>query len=136
MARKPAKRRTAADQDKIIVEALRGVNRPVSAYELIDQLRDKGVTAPPTVYRALNRLIDDGLAHRLESLNAFVACKHPHHRGKAVFAICGECGTVTEFDSDPAVKGLLAWARKAEFQVNAMTLELRGVCRNCVSKPS
>ena len=95
MARKPPKRRTAADQDKIIVEALRGVGRPVSAYELIEQVRAKGVSAPPTVYRALQRLIGDGLAHRLESLNAFVACNHPHHPGKAVFAICDACGTVT-----------------------------------------
>ena len=76
MTRKPPKRRTAADQDKIIVEALRGVGRPVSAYELIEQVRAKGVSAPPTVYRALQRLIGDGLAHRLESLNAF-RCLQP-----------------------------------------------------------
>src|SRR4029079_7551003 len=88
MVQRPSKRRSAADQDKIIVEALRGIGRPVSAYELIEQVRGKGVSAPPTVYRALQRLIDDGLAHRLESLNAFVACNHPHHPGKAVFAIC------------------------------------------------
>jgi Fur family zinc uptake transcriptional regulator len=49
MDKKPTKRRSAADQDKIVVEALRGAGRPVSAYELIDQLRDKGVSAPPTV---------------------------------------------------------------------------------------
>ena len=71
MTRKPLKRRSAADQDKIIVEALRGVGRPVSAYELIEQVRGKGVSAPPTVYRSLQRLIDDGLAHRLESSQRF-----------------------------------------------------------------
>ena len=58
MAQKPTKRRSAADQDKIIVEALRGVGRPVSAYELIEQVRGKGVSAPPSVYRALLRLIE------------------------------------------------------------------------------
>ncbi|MEQ1715163.1 MAG: Fur family transcriptional regulator [Hyphomicrobium sp.] len=126
------KRRSAIDQDRIVVEALRGVGRPVSAYELIEQLRDKGVTAPPTVYRALNRLIEDGLAHRLESLNAFVACNHPHHHvGKAVFAICDACGTVIEFDNKAAEKNLAAWAKEADFQVRAMTLELRGQCRAC-----
>ena len=131
MARKPVKRRSAADQDKIIVEALRGIGRPVSAYELIEQVRGKGVTAPPTVYRALQRLIDDGLAHRLESLNAFVACNHPHHQGKAVFAICDACGTVQEFDSPPAVKGLQSWAKDSDFLIRSMTLELRGRCREC-----
>lgn len=131
MVRKPAKRRSAAQQDKIIVEALRGVGRPVSAYELMDQVRGHGVTAPPTVYRALQRLIDDGLAHRLESLNAFVACNHPHHTGKAIFAICDACGAVTEFDSASAAKALQRWAEGAKFQVRAMTLELRGRCASC-----
>jgi Fur family transcriptional regulator, zinc uptake regulator len=131
MAKRPAKRRSAADQDRIIVTALRDVGRPVSAYELIEQVRGKGVTAPPTVYRALQRLIDDGLAHRLESLNAFVACSHAHHRGKAVFAICEACGTVQEFDSPGAIKHLQAWAGKHDFAVRSMTLELRGLCAAC-----
>lgn len=131
MPPKKTKRRPAPAQDKLIVEALRDAQRPVSAYELIDQLRDKGVTAPPTVYRALNRLIADGLAHRLESLNAFVACKHPSHRGNVVFAICEECGSVTEFDEPAAVERLAAWAAKAKFAVREMTLELRGLCLAC-----
>ncbi|MGL4395997.1 MAG: Fur family transcriptional regulator [Hyphomicrobium sp.] len=127
-----AKRRSAADQDKIVVKALRDVGRPVSAYELIHQLRDKGVTAPPTVYRALNRLIEDGLAHRLESLNAFVACNHPHHhQSKAVFAICNDCGVVSEFDCAPAEQQLVGWAQKSRFDIQSMTLELRGRCATC-----
>lgn len=129
--RKPTKRRSAADQDKIIVEALRDVGRPVSAYELIEQVRSQGVTAPPTVYRALQRLIDDGLAHRLESLNAFVACTHPHHETKAVFAICEACGSVTEFNAPAAIKGLQTWAKSADFHVQSMSLELRGKCKAC-----
>ncbi|MGQ0456878.1 MAG: Fur family transcriptional regulator [Hyphomicrobium sp.] len=131
--RKSTKRRSAAAQDKIIVDALRDVGRPVSAYELIEQVRGHGVTAPPTVYRALQRLIDDGLAHRLESLNAFVACNHPHHPGKAVFAICDSCGTVTEFNSAAAIKALQTWAKAAKFQVRSMTLELRGRCAACLA---
>lgn len=133
MPQKVSKRRSAADQDKIIVAALRDAGRPVSAYELMEQLKGSGVTAPPTVYRALQRLIDDGLAHRLESLNAFVACNHPHHTTKAVFAICDGCGSVTEFDSAAAIKALQAWAKGSEFQIRTMTLELRGNCKDCVA---
>jgi Fur family zinc uptake transcriptional regulator len=133
MPRKSTKRRSAADQDKIIVEALRGVGRPVSAYELIEEVRGKAVSAPPTVYRALQRLIEDGLAHRLESLNAFVACDHPHHHGKAVFAICDACGVVREFDSPAAVKSLQGWAGKHDFNIRSMTLELRGRCGLCTA---
>jgi Fur family zinc uptake transcriptional regulator len=131
MPKKPQKRRSAPDQDKLIVEALRGVGRPLSAYEIIDQLKDKGLTAPPTVYRALNRLIEDGLAHRLESLNAFVACRHPHHDGTAVFAICNTCGDVREFHEADAVKRLKSSAAAGGFAVKEMTIELRGVCQEC-----
>jgi len=135
MARKIAKRRPAPEQDKMIVEALRDVGRPVSAYELIEELRDKASLAPQTVYRSLDRLIAEGQAHRLESLNAFVACRHASHEGEtAVFAICNDCGTVSEFDEPAAVDRLAAWARKAKFAVDRMTLELRGRCRECIAR--
>ena len=137
MARKIAKRRPAPEQDKMIVEALRDVGRPVSAYELIEELRDKASLAPQTVYRSLDRLIAEGQAHRLESLNAFVACRHASHEGEtAVFAICNDCGTVSEFDEPAAVDRLAAWARKAKFAVDRMTLELRGRCRDCIARTS
>jgi Fur family zinc uptake transcriptional regulator len=135
MVRKGAKRRPAPEQDKMIVEALRGVGRPVSAYELIEELREKATLAPQTVYRSLDRLIADGQAHRLESLNAFVACRRPSHEGAAVFAICDDCGTVTEFDEPVAVDRLRAWAKKAKFAVDRMTLEIRGRCRTCTGRP-
>ncbi len=135
MVRKVAKRRPAPEQDKMIVEALRDVGRPVSAYELIEELRSKASLAPQTVYRSLDRLIADGQAHRLESLNAFVACRHASHEGEtAVFAICNDCGTVSEFDEPAAVDRLAAWARKAKFAVDRMTLELRGRCRACIAR--
>ena len=136
MVRKGTKRRPAPEQDKMIVEALRGVGRPVSAYELIEELRDQASLAPQTVYRSLDRLIAEGQAHRLESLNAFVACRHPSHEGAVVFAICDDCGTVTEFDEAAAIERLSAWARKAKFAVEQMTLELRGHCRACSARPA
>lgn len=132
---KIGKRRPAPEQDKMIVEALRVVGRPVSAYELIEELRSKASLAPQTVYRSLDRLIAEGQAHRLELLNAFVACRHSSHEGEtAVFAICNDCGTVSEFDEPAAVDRLAAWARKAKFAVDRMTLELRGRCRECIAR--
>lgn len=131
MPRRPTRRRSGSDQDKLIVTALRDVGRPLSAYEIIDQLKDKGLSAPPTVYRALNRLIEDGLAHRLETLNAFVACRHPHHEGTAVFAICSECGSVREFHEAEAVKRLKTAAAAGGFAASEMTIELRGRCKDC-----
>lgn len=120
----------------MIVQALKGAGRPVSAYEIIDQLRDEATLAPQTVYRALDRLIAQGAAHRLESLNAFVACSHEAHAGTAVFAICNSCGSVTEFDEAKAIGALAKWAQNAHFTVASMTLELRGTCETCGANPN
>lgn len=138
MARKVTKRRPAQEQDKLIFAALRESGRPVSAYEIIDQLRDRATLAPQTVYRALDRLIASGSAHRLESLNAFVACGQSGHQhegqGAAVFAICDECGTVSEFAEPRAVEALAGWAKRSKYTVRAMTLELRGRCAACSAR--
>jgi Fur family zinc uptake transcriptional regulator len=136
MNRKGSKRRPAQEQDKLVFTALRESGRPVSAYEIIDQLRDKASLAPQTVYRALDRLIASGSAHRLESLNAFVACCQSDHRheGTAVFAICDDCGTVSEFAEPRAVEALSAWAKRSKYSLRAMTLELRGRCSVCTSR--
>lgn len=131
--KRPAKRRAAPEQDQMIVEALKDAGRPVSAYEIIDSLRDQATLAPQTVYRSLDRLIAAGAAHRLESLNAFVACSHSGHETTAIFAICDRCGAVTEFDEATALKALSAWAARAHFAVRQMTLELRGTCAQCAA---
>ena len=136
VAQKSQKRRPAPEQDRIIAEALRRAGRPVSAYEIIDRVRDTVVLAPQTVYRALDRLIAGGKAHRLESLNAFVACHQHDHHGAAVFAICEDCGKVREFDEQAAILPLEAWARREGFEVRQMTLELRGRCASCRPRPA
>ncbi len=115
----------------MISDALKVAGRPISAYEIIDSLRDKATLAPQTVYRSLDRLIASGAAHRLESLNAFVACSHAVHQGTAIFAICDRCGAVTEFNEPKALAALSGWADAARFKVRQMTLELRGTCARC-----
>lgn len=117
-----------------VFDALRASDRPLTAYEILDRLRDAGITAPPTVYRALQRLIRDGLAHRLESLNAFVACAHPSHDCAAAFAICDSCGLVTEIADSGLDRHLVAWARQTTFTVDSMTVELRGRCAACAGR--
>lgn len=136
MPRKPEKRRPASIQDEMVVGALRGAGRPVSAYEIIDSLRHQAVLAPQTVYRSLDRLIADGRAHRLESLNAFVACSHVAHAGTALFAICESCGGVTEFEDAEVVARLGVWAGQRAFKLAKTTLELRGTCAECIASAS
>lgn len=107
----------------------------MSAYEIIDSLRDTATLAPQTVYRSLDRLIAAGAAHRLESLNAFVACSHAVHEGSAIFAICDRCGSVDEFDEPRAMASLADWADQANFALRQITLELRGTCASCSGQP-
>lgn len=122
----------------MIVKALRDAARPISAYEIIDSLRDRVALAPQTVYRSLDRLIASGAAHRLETLNAFVACTHKTHKsptGAAMFAICRSCGGVTEFADADVEKRLTDWSEKQKFRLDGMTLELRGTCASCAERP-
>jgi Fur family zinc uptake transcriptional regulator len=130
-------RRTLTKNEALVFGALRKSDQPMSAYALLDNLRDDGLRAPVQVYRALDRLVEFGMAHRLESLNAFVACNHPDcdDAGQTAFAICDSCGKVTEF-TDPALETRLAdWANRASFVPNRTTVELRGHCADCSGRP-
>lgn len=120
-------------KEKLVLAALRRRSKPASAYDLIDDLKPEGVKAPPTVYRALGRLIEDGLVHRLESLNAFVACNHDHSHDAVAFAVCDDCGAVAEFEAEQAAKIFGKWAKQAKFGLRHITMELRGVCEGCAS---
>lgn len=89
--------------------------------------------APATVYRALHRLIEIGHVHRLESLNAYVACTHGQcqEHSSTMFAICNECGNVEEL-ADPSVTApAVKWAKANTFVLNSITFELRGICESC-----
>lgn len=117
----------------LVFDVLSKADGPLSAYTILDQLRDDGFRAPLQVYRALEKLLDYGMIHRLESLNAFVACAHPqcHEHGLIAFAICEQCGQVTEF-SDSAIENLVsAWSVQSGFKSRKTTLELRGLCEKC-----
>ncbi len=116
---------------ELILAALRGVSRPLGAYELQARLSDVRHLAPPTVYRALDRLIDGGLVHRIESLNAFVACRHEGGHDNSAFAICDQCGSVTEI-CDPDIQIVVdTCSQQSGFDVTGAAIELRGSCRRC-----
>ncbi|MGO4706228.1 Fur family transcriptional regulator [Microvirga sp. 2MCAF38] len=120
------------DTQKRVHTILAAAQNPLSAYEVLDQMRAKGAVTPPTIYRSLDKLIEKGLAHRLESLNAYVVCKHTHPHEMAAFAICETCGTVTEF-SDPTIDERLdRWSEANQFHPKKTTVEIRGLCETCL----
>ena len=77
-------------------DAVAGVEGPSKAYDLLEHLGDDGAAKPPSVYRSLDFLLEMGLAHKIESLNAYVACGHWKHGHAAVFLICDKCGMAGE----------------------------------------
>ena len=117
----------------LVMGALASADGPLSAYTILDQLRDHGFRAPLQVYRALDKLVEFGLVHRLESLNAFVACSHPGSdcHESITFMICEACGKVTEINDDMLNKRLDRLAREAQFFAHKTTIEVRGTCYGC-----
>ncbi len=117
--------------------------KPIKAYDLLDRLRAGGVAgegdeeaagaaAPPTVYRALDFLLANGFIHKLESVNAFVACHHPDTAQHSVpFLICDRCHSAVELEDERIVALLDEKARALGFVPQAQTLEVHGLCARC-----
>ena len=116
-----------------VLELLWESGRPTGAYELIEAVkrRDSRPVAPPTVYRALNFLMAQGLVSRIESLNAYVPCAHPERDHDCLFFICRGCRTSVELE-DSRIGGLLAEdAAGLGFVATRRTVEVEGMCARC-----
>ena len=115
-----------------VLELVWASHEPVGAYGLLDRLAAEGIKAvPPTVYRALDFLLEQGLVHRLERLNAYVGCSHRHGPHTAQFLICMGCRRVAELD-DPAIgSALLQSAKSRGFTIERQTVEVEGLCPEC-----
>jgi Fur family transcriptional regulator, zinc uptake regulator len=125
----PALNRTQERVHRILTDA-RG---PLTAYAILDRLRTQTRVTPPTVYRSLSKLIACGLVHRIESLNAYVACPGHSHSGVAAFAICSKCGSVEEFVDSRIGDRLQAWSRSHSFRLQDTAVELKGLCADCAT---
>jgi len=116
-----------------VLELLAESHQPLGAYEVMDRLAGNGPRpAPITVYRALEFLVDNGLVHRIESRNAFLACINNHATGTpVVFLICERCGAVGETPSAEVTRTLAAAAKRAGFMPKAPVIEITGICSHC-----
>ncbi len=117
----------------LVFKTLREAGGPLSAYAILERLRNDGLRAPLQVYRALEVLTKRGISHRLESLNAFVACsgENCHRPGLAAFAICDKCGRVSEFSDFVLRQRLEDWAQHEGFRASRNVVEIRGQCARC-----
>lgn len=117
----------------LVLEVLESHQNPLSAYSILEQLADAGLRAPPQVYRALEKLIDYGLIHKLESINSYVACQHRHCGSHQVtsFAICDTCERVFEIINQEFETTLHGLAERSGLNPTHSTVEIHGVCENC-----
>jgi Fur family zinc uptake transcriptional regulator len=115
-----------------VLELVAAAEKPVKAYDLLDRLKDdRSNAAPPTVYRALDFLLENGFIHKLESINAYVGCHHPSVEHQVPFLICDVCESATEICDERVARLLGEQARALGFRARAQTLEVHGKCKRC-----
>ncbi len=125
---KPTVPLTHADR---VLQVLQNHSGPLSAYRILHALSDDGITAPTTVYRALNSLQKTGKVHRIESLNAWTACCEPHHASPPVFEICACCGGVAEHVVRHLCGELQMISSESGFAPDHFVIEIHGRCSDC-----
>ena len=118
---------------KVVFEVLRGADGPLTAYEILglERVKSQGLKAPLTIYRALEKLLTGGLVHRIESLNAFVACAHEPHSETTGFMICEKCGTTTELSVEFCNSLLRDEIAQKQFVRHKTSVEIIGLCKDC-----
>ena len=115
-----------------VLELVWASHAPVGAYGLLDELKnDKAGAAAPTIYRALEFLLEQGLIHRIESLNAYVGCDHPDSGHSGPILICRACGQAAEIEDNGIGAVMARWAGHAGFEVETPVIELKGLCPRC-----
>ncbi|GBQ12032.1 transcriptional repressor [Swaminathania salitolerans] len=127
---------------RLVLGLITEASKPVGAYDILDHLRSfQKNAAPPTVYRALDFLLAQGLIHRIERLTAFVGCAHrldcTHEGGcghRAQFLICSVCGTVSELEEPGIARAIHDAAKAIGFRPSHATVEIEGVCAQCQTR--
>tara|TARA_R110002051_G_scaffold74641_2_gene135952 strand:- start:11583 stop:12065 length:483 start_codon:yes stop_codon:yes gene_type:complete len=113
------------------LEILLETHAAMGAYDVLARLNAEGLgSKPPVAYRALSFLVDQGFVHRIERLNAFIACMHPGEKHDPAFMICRTCGTVAEAQISSAALGTSA--AQSGFQIEQTVIEAQGLCPSCL----
>ncbi|MDY7562485.1 Fur family transcriptional regulator [Pseudomonas sp. 10B1] len=116
-----------------VLELVWQSHKPLGAYDILAVLseEDGRRAAPPTVYRALDFLLENGLVHRIASLNSFTGCNHPTHAHQGQFLICRECNAAIELQHPLITQAVISAATEVGFTVEGQTIEILGICAGC-----
>lgn len=124
-------------QRRQVLGVLLNSDRPLGAYQILHALsKEQPGIAPPTVYRALEFLQQQGLIHKLETLHAYICCSHPEHAHHSQFLICTACGDVTELEDAEIADSLDHAAAASGFEPVQDVVELKGHCAQCSGRES
>ena len=119
-----------------VLELLLQEHQALGAYEILDRLRDEGMgSQPPVAYRALDFLVKNGFAHKIEHLNAFTACAHPGQTHAPMFLICRSCNAVAEATAHVSTDTIGKTAKEQGFLIEKAVIEAEGLCPNCQDMP-
>ena len=117
----------------LVFASLQASKKPKTAYDLLDELRDRGIKAPAQIYRALTHLVESHLIHRIDSINSYLPCKDPtnEHSNVTCFAICDNCKYVAELSETSISKHINLVISQTGFTSNFATIEVHGTCSVC-----
>ncbi|MFA6052285.1 MAG: transcriptional repressor [Methylobacter sp.] len=120
-----------------VLELIWDSHKAVKAYELLDRIKPlQNAAKPATIYRALDFLIEQGLIHRVESLNAFVGCSCSGHQHEQLLLICNNCQEVEERSAPEVMQALSQEIKQADFIVHSKAIEIHGICAKCAQTMS
>lgn len=122
------------DLRKTVLKVIWQSHKPSKAYDILDELAKSGFSSkPPTVYRALDFLMDLGLIHKINSLNAFIGCSHPHQKHSCHFIICKSCENISECCNDEIAQAIYNITNYYQFKPTKASMEIEGICFTCQS---
>ena len=130
------KQHNLSKNQKIIFDLIDKSHEPLKAYSILVNVQKKGINAHLQVYRALDKLVEIGKIHKIESRNAFVACKNANCvvSNATAFSICESCEKVTEINNSKLSKYLGNFEDNSGMKYNKYNLEFFGLCKKCKNK--
>ena len=125
------KNQTLTKNQRIVLNLLQDSGEPLKAYFILDSLKKEGLNSPLQVYRALDKLVELGKIHKVESLNSFIICNNSNCASNTAFTICERCGKVKEIKNNNLTEGVNELVRENKFNITRYNLEFYVVCNSC-----
>ena len=122
---------TLTKNQRIVLNLLQDSGEPLKAYFILDSLKKEGLNSPLQVYRALDKLVELGKIHKVESLNSFIICNNSNCASNTAFTICERCGKVKEIKNNNLTEGVNELVRENKLNITRYNLEFYVVCKSC-----